>query len=276
MNSSVSIPAIALSTVLFTLAASTPAQSQPTQCDISGTWQYRSPNSLTMQNGQYRPAGNPYTTTVQLTESDVRQEKVSEGDRSQVVRIATLKASNMDPSVQERNARMVTSMRVGETAGILLAVPVAGVSFGGGLVLEGKISANCQTIQGQAAVGGAGEKFPFTLQRQGSQASNPSPSSTSAGLSGNWVTFLSNRGKLENFGAADRLTQTGNQLQLVSSISGQTFSGRISGKRVELRLTNGLNVGTLSDSGDRITFSDMVMVRLGSPTCPAINTCKAP
>jgi hypothetical protein len=124
-------------------------------------------------------------------------------------------------------------------------------------------------------VGGVGEKFPFTLQRQGSPATNTPPSSAAATLSGNWVLFLSDQGQFDNFGV-DRLTQTGNQLQLISGISGYTFSGRVTGQRVELQLGNGLNVGTLSQNGDVITFPDMVMVRLGSPTCPTANTCKLP
>ncbi|MCS6813068.1 MAG: hypothetical protein NZ772_05780 [Cyanobacteria bacterium] len=279
MNYFVTPPAIVFSTAALTLALGTPvqAQSQPqsAKCDISDRWEYRSPRSIALQNGQYIPVNRPYTTEVELTETNPRQESIREGNRTQVVRIATLRASNPDPAAQGSNARMVTSMRVGETAGILLAVPVEGVPYGGGLVLEGKVSANCQTIQGQASVGGVGEKFPFILQRQSSRATNAPPNSATSTLSGNWVLFLGRQGKFDNFGV-DRLTQTGNQLQLVSGISGQTFSGRISGQRVELQLSNGLNVGTLNQSGSVITFPDMVMVRLGSPTCPTANTCKVP
>jgi len=279
MNNLIDLRSIAISTVFLTVGLTTQAQAQTqsTQCNITDRWEYRSPRSLVMQNGQYIPVNRPYTTTVELTESNPRQESISEGNRTQVVRVATLRASNPDPAAEGSNARMVSSMRVGETAGILLAVPVEGVSYGGGLVLEGKISGNCQTIQGQASVGGVGEKFPFTLQRQGSPAANnPNPpSSATVSLSGNWVLFLSNQGKFDNFGV-DRLTQTGNQLQLISGISGHTFSGRVTGQRVELQLSNGLNVGTLSQSGDVISFSNMVMVRLGSPTCPTADTCKLP
>jgi hypothetical protein len=101
-------------------------------------------------------------------------------------------------------------------------------------------------------------------------ASNPTPSSN---ITGEWVTFLGT--PLSNQGSADRITQTNNQFTLQSGISGQTFTGKLIGDRIETTIPR-TSPGKLSPDQNAIQFSDMALVRLGSPTCNAIATCQLP
>jgi hypothetical protein len=66
-----------------------------------------------------------------------------------------------------------------------------------------------------------------------------------------------------------------NTFTLQSGISGETFTGKLIGDRIETTIPR-TSPGNLSPDKNVIQFSDMAMVRLGSPTCSAIATCQLP
>ncbi|MDX2232082.1 MAG: hypothetical protein NW220_20780 [Leptolyngbyaceae cyanobacterium bins.349] len=155
------------------------AASQADQCPIGGTWVYQSPGSFTYDraSAQYRTISTPYKTTVELTESNPRQDTVRDGTTERVVRIAVVKLSNADPAVQEVNARIQTGMRVGsDRSGFLLAVPIADFVPGGAALQDIRISQDCQKMQGQAVVAGTA-KVSFTMERQAKTPANDNQAS---------------------------------------------------------------------------------------------------
>jgi hypothetical protein len=260
-----SLIAIAISFVLPTAKAN----ANPHLCAISGTWDYQSPHSLVYRDRDFRPTNSPYSTTLQLTESNIQQSKGMEGSRSYMMQTSNLATLTQDSTIPAAQ-RSSQSTRIGKQISINFAVPVANAPYAGQIMLLGDIQKSCNTIKGKI-YNPTNQNLSFTLTRSNS-AATPNNSNT-ASISGKWVTFL---GKpLDNYGSIDHITQTGNQLKLESGISGQTFSGSISGDTVKITLP-ATGPGKLSRDRNVVHFGDMAIVRLGSPTCPNVSTCKLP
>ncbi|MGK7890933.1 MAG: hypothetical protein AB4042_16505, partial [Leptolyngbyaceae cyanobacterium] len=230
-------------------------------------------------NGNYAFVNTPYSSTVDIIESEPRRETIMEGSTEQTVRMATIRVSNPDPAVSDRNASMVSSARIGTDAGLLMAVPVDGIDYGAGIVLYGEVNDECRQITGQASISGISETtVPFTLERLGVPESEPEPPVPNGivNVTGGWVAVMLIDGT-PDYKHINQLTQRGNQLTFVSGISGASFEGIIEDNQVTIAfLTDDPSVGTMNETGDRITFPDLVMVRLGSPTCPTYETCQIP
>ncbi|AFZ16521.1 hypothetical protein [Allocoleopsis franciscana] len=106
---------------------------------------------------------------------------------------------------------------------------------------------------------------------------NPKPAQTATqNLTGDWVAVIIDNSGKPDFKHKNSLTQNGNQLQLVSGISGDTFTGTVSGQQVQIKFANGNNAGTISSDGNRIQFPDLLMVRLGSTGCQTYEACQIP
>jgi hypothetical protein len=249
---------------------------------IAGQWNYRAD----VFGGECTPNGETHTTviTIQQTENQFTaqggltcQGRCMEVDKQRAIGSGTITGDR----IQSQDAENI-------------------------LQWFGTLSTDGSAIQGKATCqmggGGTGKgEFPFTMQRtktptttapqtnsnhlrpdfddestptiQPQPTNIQSPPATTANLTGEWVTFLGT--PLENFGSADRITQTNNQFTLQSGISGQTFTGKLIGDRIETTIPR-TSPGNLSPDRNIIRFSDMAMVRLGSPTCREIATCQLP
>jgi hypothetical protein len=273
-----------LTPLLLLLLLSAPAQAN----SIAGQWTYRAD----VFDGECTQKGETHETIVTIQQTDNQftaqggltcQGRCMEADKQRAIGSGTITGDR----IQSQDAKNI-------------------------LRWSGKLSADGSAIQGKATCqmgGGTGKgEFPFTMQRQNTKTQNttvppansnylrpdfddnestpanptqptsvqpqPSESTTAPShITGEWVVFLGT--PLSNYGSADRITQRGPDFQLISGISGEKFYGKISDDRIETNIPR-TSPGILSPDRNIIRFSDMAMVRLGSPTCGTIATCQLP